>query len=199
MKTWEDIHGWFDFRDVYDAAWEILKNDVFDDYYGVGQMFSQTVVEVGCWLGRSVAYMASLVAQYEAPEGFHLYAVDNWRPKEGTEAERIAAQLGCRPHQLRELFEGNIQECRLARIVHPIRMESVEAAKQFEDGSVDFCFIDGDHTDCAADIKAWLPKVSKGGILAGHDIDRKDVLRDVEELLPGWEKRSVRCWWYEVK
>ncbi len=52
-----------------------------------------------------------------------------------------------------------------------IRKHSVEAAKDVEDGSLDFVFIDADHTFEAvtADIAAWWPKVRVGGTLAGHD------------------------------
>lgn len=52
-----------------------------------------------------------------------------------------------------------------------IRKDSLEAAKDFEDGSLDFVFIDADHTyeGCKADILAWSPKVKEGGWISGHD------------------------------
>jgi predicted O-methyltransferase YrrM len=45
------------------------------------------------------------------------------------------------------------------------------AAEMFDDESLDFVYIDGDHSYEATlkDIKAWTPKVKKGGIVAGHD------------------------------
>lgn len=48
---------------------------------------------------------------------------------------------------------------------------SVEAAKTFLDESVDAVYIDANHKFefVVEDIKAWLPKIRKGGILAGHD------------------------------
>ena len=41
----------------------------------------------------------------------------------------------------------------------------------FPDGSVDFCFIDADHTPKGVrrDMTAWWPKVRAGGLLGGHD------------------------------
>ena len=52
-----------------------------------------------------------------------------------------------------------------------IRKHSVLAADDVGDGSLDFVFIDADHTyeAVAADIQAWWPKVRPGGTLAGHD------------------------------
>jgi hypothetical protein len=48
---------------------------------------------------------------------------------------------------------------------------SVEAAKQFEDGSVDAVYLDGNHRleYVIQDIQVWLPKLRKGGIISGHD------------------------------
>lgn len=42
---------------------------------------------------------------------------------------------------------------------------------KFKDGSLDFLFIDGDHTfdGCALDLIHWCPKVRDGGIVAVHD------------------------------
>lgn len=51
------------------------------------------------------------------------------------------------------------------------RMDSLAASQQFDDRSLDFVYIDADHSyeGCKRDILAWAPKVKSGGILAGHD------------------------------
>jgi hypothetical protein len=53
---------------------------------------------------------------------------------------------------------------------------STEAAKRFEDESLDFVYIDANHSYkyVREDILAWLPKVKKGGIIGGHDYDWTD-------------------------
>lgn len=50
-------------------------------------------------------------------------------------------------------------------------MTSYEASKTIVCGSLDFVYIDDDHTyeGAKTSIEAWLPKVREGGIIAGHD------------------------------
>ena len=52
-----------------------------------------------------------------------------------------------------------------------IRKTSVEALKDFKDGSLDYVYIDGDHSFpfVAEDIYGWAKKVRSGGIVSGHD------------------------------
>ncbi len=60
---------------------------------------------------------------------------------------------------------------------------SVEAAHEVPDASLDFAFIDADHSyeGCKTDIEVWYPKLKPGGILCGHDYDR-----------PKWPKEGVK-------
>lgn len=53
-----------------------------------------------------------------------------------------------------------------------VELPSVEAAEFFEDLSLDFVYVDANHTYPAVkrDILAWWRKVKEGGLLAGHDI-----------------------------
>lgn len=54
---------------------------------------------------------------------------------------------------------------------HIYRMKSIRAADYFDSKSVDFVFIDGDHSYDGAkrDIAAWYPKIKSGGWIGGHD------------------------------
>ena len=47
----------------------------------------------------------------------------------------------------------------------------MEAVKDFKDNSIDFVYIDGNHTYdyVTQDITEWSKKVRKGGIVSGHD------------------------------
>ena len=57
------------------------------------------------------------------------------------------------------------------RNIHKIKRSSVEAGRDFPDGSLDMVYIDADHHygSVKSDLLTWLPKIRKGGVLAGHD------------------------------
>ena len=73
-----------------------------------------------------------------------------------------------------DIYEGfklNMRDAGLLDHINIKRMRSVEAAKDFENNSLDLVFIDGDHSyeQCKADIEAWWPKLKAGAVMLGHD------------------------------
>ena len=81
---------------------------------------------------------------------------------------------------------------------HPIRLPSTKAARCFDDGELDFVFIDAEHSYEAvkADIEAWWRKLRRGGLLIGHDYDPArfpGVCRAVDEFAEPKQRRIVRA------
>lgn len=79
------------------------------------------------------------------------------------------------------------------------KANSVDAALEFADGSMDIVFIDAVHTYDAVkeDVAAWFPKVRSGGWMAGHDYGHEafpGVARAVDELFEGVEIKEDRVW-----
>lgn len=76
------------------------------------------------------------------------------------------------------------------------RMTTTEASKQVEDESLDFVFIDADHSyeGVKEDIKNWAPKVKPGGAVMGHDIDWEGVEKAVSEELGGYTTMDDNVW-----
>ena len=64
-----------------------------------------------------------------------------------------------------------------------VRNFTALAANDIEDNSLDFVFIDADHSYAGVkkDIHAWYPKVKKGGLVSGHDIDMPEVKKAIDE------------------
>jgi Methyltransferase domain len=80
-------------------------------------------------------------------------------------------------------------------------MDSKEAAAYVPDGSLDFVFIDADHSyeGCKADIQAWLPKLKPSGFISGHDYDNTDfpcfgVKQAVDEIFGPPETGANFTW-----
>lgn len=68
-----------------------------------------------------------------------------------------------------------------------VESDSVAAASKFDDQSLDYVYIDADHSYEAvkADIEAWLPKIKPDGIICGHDYFEHEefgVIKAVNEI-----------------
>lgn len=113
--------------------------------------------------------------------------------------DMIGVDMGRRPDRRASIEEIAEQwPCRI------IWKESVEAAKDVEDGWADFVFIDAGHSYQAvkADIAAWRLKVREDGWFGGHDYHsaHPGVIRAVDEtfsdrveVLPHWIWRARPC------
>jgi hypothetical protein len=80
------------------------------------------------------------------------------------------------------------------------RMTSMEAAERVPMSSLDFVFLDGDHTYAGvkADIETWYWRVRQGGLICGRDIHFETVHRAVAETLPSFKfARIDHCWFVE--
>jgi hypothetical protein len=90
-----------------------------------------------------------------------------------------------------------------------IRKRSADALADVADGSLDFVFIDADHSyqGCASDIEGWLRKIKPGGWLGGHDYQNHafpgfGVTRAVDEFV---SRHSLQletgenfCWFTQI-
>jgi predicted O-methyltransferase YrrM len=146
MKKWNEIPGWFDYQQTY----KFLISTIPD-----GGIF----VECGAWLGASSAYLCDI-----SKDTITIYIVDTWKgsPDELDSHHKLATET-----DIFSIFVENMG----SRKFTPLRMDSCEAAKQFDDESLDVVYIDMTHTYEAVkkDIQCWLPKVKTGGYIAGHD------------------------------
>lgn len=177
----DQVPGWFDFPNVYrDAIARAHDGD--------------TLVEVGCWKGKSLSFL--LVEAANSGKRLRIVGVDHFRGSPGQEQVFAEANLA-------DVGAVCAENCR--RSGYPfelLRLSSVEAAPLFVDGSLAFVFIDAGHDGQSVrqDIRAWLPKVRPGGVLAGHDFDchtDPDVPITVLQMLDRF-KVVGRCWWHDV-
>lgn len=147
-------------------------------------------VEVGCWKGSSSAAMC--VEIINSGKAIKFDCVDTW--KGSIEHINDPAIVN---DTLYDEFIRNLKP--VEGVYNAIRMSSVEAAKLYNDNSLDFVCIDASHDydNVKADIEAWLPKIKIGGILAGDDYGHVqkavlDCLGSVEEDYSNWIYRKVK-------
>lgn len=183
---WEEVYknnsDWFDYSDLYDMVSELYEhNSIF--------------VEIGVWCGKSLSYL-----MLKNPDKI-VYGIDTFKgdPNNPNE-QRIIKENNL---DLENITRTNLQKLGLKPNL--IIKDSVEASKDFELLSCSFVFIDGGHMyeQVCKDIRAWLPMVKSGGIIAGHDYNANGVKKAVEKV---FESENLikhvlvigNCWWIEV-
>lgn len=129
-----------------------------------------TGVEVGVWKGD----FSQRILEVVRPARLHL--VDPWQAfeEEGYEGARYGGRLtGGQPEMdaLHAAVLARFASERRQGVVEVHRMTSLEAAELFQDGQLDFVYVDGNHRYdfVRADLRAWAPKLRPGGFLAGDD------------------------------
>lgn len=154
---------WFSYKGLYSSWVNELQNGC-------------TVVEVGCWKGKSLAYLCTEILN--SGKDIKVIAVDTWSGCDG-EKELYKTFPEIVNNTLYDIFMENMKP--FLGILTPLKMKSTEASKLFLDDSVDRIFIDACHTyECVKeDIQHWTPKVKINGVLAGHDIHSEEIKRGV--------------------
>jgi len=143
------------------------------------------------------------------PELHTLYCVDAWRcypdyehdhcPSDKTGGEWPSDRL--LEEAAATFFRRLGEEGHGGRVI-VLPMYSREAASLVADESLDFVFLDANHSYeyTREDIGLWMPKVRPGGLLAGHDYGNPHnsawgITRAVDEAFPHVETGTDFTWW----
>jgi predicted O-methyltransferase YrrM len=153
-------------------------------------------VELGAYKGRSTAFLLTEIAN--SGKAIDLHVIDLWEDAAGITRN---ASHPYEPATMAE-FEANIAPVGNPDWLHVIKADTAQVAEHMADESFDFVFIDGDHSydGCLRDIKAWLPKVKPGGVIAGHDfhLEYPGVMKAVREVFGADYKQSGIVWAHMV-
>jgi hypothetical protein len=157
-------------------------------------------VEVGVF---KATYSAAILSVWK---GQKLHLVDPW--KKYSKAEYFDSTQDEDQEAVLNTARRNVLQ--FGQRANFIRMESIPAAAQFADLSLDWCFLDGNHKReaAAADIAAWWPKIRHGGLFSGHDFYTRlkdtdsDALNAVLDFAESIDTRPHATWcnsWYFIK
>lgn len=179
---YQNIPGYFDFQEVYTEFVRQAKD---------GTRF----VEVGAWYGKSTAFLA--VEIVNSGKAIQFDCIDTWEGSpemkdrsSGAYDTNLAKYGTIYPFFLMNMLP-------VYHVVNPIKCASVEAAAKYPDQSLDYVFIDAEHSYEAVtkDIEAWYPKVKAGGTIAGHDYySWPEVNRAVNEYFGIAVSGKGTCW-----
>lgn len=140
------------------------------------------LVGAACEVGTHRGEWASLFLTHW--NGSSLSCIDPWSVPPGYESQ--AALL---PHPGDR--EEDYETCQWLLRKHKdrtclLRCTSECAVDSFQDGTLDFVYLDGDHRgeQVEKDLTLWWPKVKPGGILAGHDFLSSEPYSAYEEVQP---------------
>ena len=146
-------------------------------------------VEVGTLLGKSAAFMA--VEIINSGKNIRFDCVDHWR---GSEEHRGNENIDV--ENLYEKFLENIEPVK--DIINPVRMDSIDASKLYQLNSLDFIFIDASHDEESVkkDLTYWYPRLKEDGMIAGDDINNKEVANAVKWFFDTKKLEIVGRQWF---
>ena len=135
-------------------------------------------VELGSWKGKSSSYMAVEIAN--SGKDIKFDCVDTWQGSPSEDVHMNDEYV--KQNKLYDLFIENMKP--VEKYYTAIRKSSKQASKLYQDKSLDFVFIDAEHTYDAVkkDIEYWYFKIKNGGILAGHDYNYPEVSSAVHDF-----------------
>jgi hypothetical protein len=151
---------------------------------------SGTWVELGSWTGKSAAYCAVELINCNKIGSF--YCVDSWLGGPEHYDNEILKNL-------KQIFTDNV--ALISNYITAIEGMSWEVAKQFDDNSVDFCYVDAGHSyECVTnDLTAWWPKIKSGRMFGGDDYTKgypglQQAVWDFFKPMGIKVSRMGRCW-----
>jgi predicted O-methyltransferase YrrM len=145
------------------------------------------IIELGSYRGRSTRALA------DNTSGIVL-AVDDWYgPRETTLDKHERATVA-------DDFRRNLADHLASRRVQMVTWDHNQLDAMTLDGPPDMVFVDGDHSypSTAYQCRWAIRQFPDGGFLCGHDVDRVEVQRAVDDVLGphgGWFAGPGTLWW----
>jgi hypothetical protein len=143
-------------------------------------------VEIGSWKGRSTV---AICEGLRTVDGASLCAVDTFHGDARNDRMHARFRDELAADEVYRSFREHTADYEFLTVE---RTTSREASHGFENESLDWVFIDAEHTfdHVLDDVRHWLPKVKLGGLISGHDYGHASVRFAVHSCLSvdgAWE------------
>jgi len=144
------------------------------NFIGIDKFKNYKMVEIGSYVGDSTKIFLEYCKEIISVDPY----INFYDPKD----------LSSYNYDMNEIYNLFINKFKTYPNFKHIRKTSLEAAKEFENESLDFIYIDGLHTyeGVKEDILAWENKLKSTSYIAGHDYNPgkfPGVIKAVNELL----------------
>lgn len=134
-------------------------------------------VEVGVHKGMNIKRILNFINIKK------LYLVDPWTGSNQNEK-----------NDQEKIYQNVLRDFSYNSKIEIIRKTSIDACKDFKNLSLDFVYIDGDHSyeSVKQDLNSWFPKIKMFGVICGDDYGHfsgKGVIKAVDEF--SYEKKII--------
>jgi predicted O-methyltransferase YrrM len=155
----------------------------------LGEDTSKSMIEIGSYMGESTMMFAS-VGIFDT--------IHSIEPHNGSEEFNKLYEYSW--EDVKKEYKINTRN--FDNIIHH-QDYSYNVVDKFEDGTIDFIYIDAEHTyeSVKRDLELYLPKLKKGGIIGGHDYHEvwPGVCKAVDEKLSPITRFIDTSWIYKNK
>jgi predicted O-methyltransferase YrrM len=123
------------------------------------------IAEIGVFRGHHAIAMFNICGPTE------LVLIDPWKSPPPTDQPLDYKWAKIGQLELEKLYVGVCTAFKAHGNVKIERVSSLEGAALYPDGYFDWVYVDANHMydPVMEDLRAWYPKVKKGGYLCGHD------------------------------
>ncbi len=164
-------------------GWKMMLRIGYDRRGFLLRMLPQnsTGAEVGVWQGD---FSARILATAR-PARLHL--IDPWMFNPAFPARAYGGGIARSQGDMDAIYQGVVRRFADRSEVEIHRQTSLDAARELRAESLDWIYIDGDHSEEAVynDLAAYFPKIKPGGLITGDDYDwvSKDGERAVKNAV----------------
>lgn len=166
---------------TFEAVWDVvskignpimLNEEVAHTIYDVLQSSkSKVCVEIGTHMGRSGSLIALCVKEWDGK----LTTYDAYDGRRLSPGERNVYFGTSSGDEVAEIAQANFRGAGVVGVVTSVKEASPGAAGNHLDDSIDFLFMDADHTRVLEQLVAWVPKVAEGGTIIVDNADDPGV------------------------